>query len=174
VSEADPEDASAGGSATPRSAERHRLHRKEFDEARYDESSPSFDPPGPDWLYRWRMRIIGGSRVRQLAWRTFITVIGGAVTLAGVAMLALPGPGWAAIFLGLAILASEYLWARRLLRYTKDRAQGAASAVLAKENRGITVGLAAVFVLLAAAVISWYLYRYGWTLDGAKGWFGIG
>ena len=151
-----------------------RLHHKKFDESRYDESSPNYDPPGPDWLYRWRMRVIGDSRVKQIVWRTFITVIGAVVTLAGVAMLALPGPGWAAIFLGLAILASEYLWARRLLRYTKDRAQGAASAVLAKENRGITIGITVVFVLLAAAVISWYLYRYGWTLDGAKGWFGIG
>ncbi|HEX5017964.1 MAG TPA: PGPGW domain-containing protein, partial [Actinomycetes bacterium] len=84
--------------------ERHHVHHKPFDEARYDESSPAFDPPGPDWLYRWRMRVIGESRVRQLAWRTFITVVGGAVTLGGVAMLALPGPGWAVIFLGLAIL----------------------------------------------------------------------
>ena len=174
MSESDPEGPGAGDAAASQEPDRHRRRRKEFDEARYDESTPNFDPPGPDWLYRWRMRVIGRSRVRQIAWRTFITVVGGAVTLAGVAMLALPGPGWAAIFLGLAILASEYLWARRLLRYTKDRAQGAASAVLAKENRAITLGLAAVFVLLAAAVISWYLYRYGWTLDGAKGWFGIG
>ena len=139
---------------------------------RYDENSPDFDPPGPDWLYRWRMRVIGKSRVRQIAWRTFITIVGGAVTLAGLAMLALPGPGWAAIFLGLAILASEYVWARRLLRYTKDRAQGAASAVLAKENRGIALAMTLVFVLLVAAVLSWYLYRYGWTFDGVLGWFG--
>jgi uncharacterized protein (TIGR02611 family) len=143
------------------------------DKDRYDESSPDFDPPGPDWLFRWRMRVIGGSRLRQIVWRTFVTVVGGAVTLAGVAMLALPGPGWAAIFLGLAILASEYLWARRLLRYTKDRAQGAASAVLAKENRATTVSLGVVLVLLAAAAVSWYAYRYGWTVDGVQGWFGL-
>ena len=149
-------------------------HHEEFSESRYDESSPDFDPPGPDWLYRWRMRIIGESRVRQVAWRTFITVVGGIVTLAGVAMLALPGPGWAAIFLGLAILASEYLWARRLLRYTKERAQGAASAVLAKENRRITLALGTVFLLLVAAVVSWYVYRYGWTFEGVLGWFGQG
>ncbi|MFL6071616.1 MAG: PGPGW domain-containing protein [Actinomycetes bacterium] len=141
---------------------------------RFDEDSPEFDPPGPDWLYRWRTRVIGKSRIRQIAWRTFITVVGGAITLAGIGMLVLPGPGWAAIFLGLAILASEYLWARRLLTYTKDRAQGAASAVLAKENRGLALALGAVFLLLAAAVISWYVYRYGWTFDGVLGWFGRG
>jgi len=169
-------DAKGGDQPTTSASDRRHLLRKEpreFDEARYDESSPHFDPPGPNWLYRWRMRVIGRSRLRQIVWRTFITIVGGVVTLAGVAMLALPGPGWAAIFLGLAILASEYLWARRLLAYTKDRAQGAANAVLKQENRAITLSLAAVFVLLGAAVISWYLYRYGWTLDGAKGWFGL-
>jgi uncharacterized protein (TIGR02611 family) len=139
------------------------------DEGRDDPS----DPPGPDWLYRWRMRIIGESRTRQLAWRIFITVVGGAVTLAGVGMLALPGPGWAAIFLGLAILASEYVWARRLLRYTKNRAQGAASTMLAKENRGLALSLLLVALLLVAALVSWYVYRYGWTFDGALGWFGL-
>lgn len=133
----------------------------------------SSDPPGPDWLYRWRMRIIGQSRTRQLVWRVVVTVVGVAVTLAGIGMLALPGPGWAAIFLGLAILASEYVWARRLLRYTKDRAQGAASTVLAKENRGLALSLLLVAVLLVAAFVSWYVYRYGWSFDGALGWFGL-
>ncbi len=139
---------------------------------RYDENSPDFDPPGPDWLYRWRMRLTGQSRARQLAWKTIVTVLGGAVTVAGVVMLVVPGPGWAAIFLGLAILASEYVWARRLLRFTKDRAQGAASAVLAKENRGLALALGLVGALLLAAVVSWYLYRFGWSLDGPLGWLG--
>ena len=139
---------------------------------KYDENSPDFDPPGPDWLYRWRMRVIGKSRARQVVWRSFITILGTAVTFAGILMLALPGPGWAAIFLGLAILASEYVWAQRLLRYTKDRAQGAASAVLAKENRGLALSLGLVAALLVAAVVSWYLYRFGWSLDGPLGWLG--
>jgi uncharacterized protein (TIGR02611 family) len=37
-----------------------------------------------------------------------IFVIGIVVIAAGIAMLVLPGPGWAAIFLGLAILATEF------------------------------------------------------------------
>jgi len=118
------------------------------------------------------MRVIGKSRARQVVWRSFITILGTAVTFAGILMLALPGPGWAAIFLGLAILASEYVWAQRLLRYTKDRAQGAASAVLAKENRGLALSLGLVAALLVAAVVSWYLYRFGWSLDGPLGWLG--
>jgi uncharacterized protein (TIGR02611 family) len=144
----------------------------ETEDPRFDPNSEEFDPPGPDWLYRWRMRLIGHSRARQLAWKAFITFVGSAVTLAGVVMLVVPGPGWAAIFLGLAILASEYVWARRLLRFTKDRAQGAASAVLAKENRGLALAFGLVVALLIAAAVSWYLYRFGLSLDGPLGWLG--
>ena len=42
--------------------------------------------------------------------------------IAGIAMLALPGPGWVTIFGGLALLATEFAWARRLLDRLKDGA----------------------------------------------------
>jgi uncharacterized protein (TIGR02611 family) len=42
--------------------------------------------------------------------------VGGFVLLAaGVVMLVLPGPGWVTIFAGLALLATEFEWAQRLL-----------------------------------------------------------
>ena len=59
--------------------------------------------------------------VRQ-ARRLVVLVIGGTVVLAGIAMLALPGPGWAAIFLGLAILSAEFVWARVVLKRAKRMA----------------------------------------------------
>jgi uncharacterized protein (TIGR02611 family) len=50
-------------------------------------------------------------------------IVGGFVLLvAGVAMIALPGPGWLTIAAGLAILAGEFLWARRLLDRLKHQA----------------------------------------------------
>lgn len=133
-----------------------------------------FDPPGPDWLYRLRQRATGDSALRQLIWRAVATTIGVLFVLAGLAMLVLPGPGWAAIFLGLAVLATEYAWAHRLLRVTKEKAQGATSSAFAPANRKRTFVLSLIVVLLVAAVVSWYVYRYGWTMDGALGWFGIG
>lgn len=44
--------------------------------------------------------------------KLLVFVVGWAVVIAGVAMLALPGPGWATIFLGFAILANEFEKAR--------------------------------------------------------------
>ena len=50
-------------------------------------------------------------------------IVGGFLLLAaGIAMIALPGPGWLTIAAGLAILAGEFIWARRLLDRVKDQA----------------------------------------------------
>jgi uncharacterized protein (TIGR02611 family) len=38
----------------------------------------------------------------------------------GVVMLPLPGPGWLVIFLALAILAGEFVWARNLMDRLKQ------------------------------------------------------
>jgi uncharacterized protein (TIGR02611 family) len=47
-------------------------------------------------------------------------VFGFTLLLLGVAMIALPGPGWLTIAAGLAILAGEYVWARKLLDRVKE------------------------------------------------------
>ena len=44
-----------------------------------------------------------------------VAIIGGTVLLIGVALLVLPGPAFLVLPAGLAILATEFLWARRLL-----------------------------------------------------------
>lgn len=51
--------------------------------------------------------------------RAVVAVIGFTVLLIGFAMVVLPGPAVVVIPLGLAILATEFVWARRLL----DRAR---------------------------------------------------
>ncbi len=51
--------------------------------------------------------------------RLIIGVIGGTVVLFGVALLLLPGPGLAIIALGVAILALEFAWAKRMLEKGK-------------------------------------------------------
>jgi uncharacterized protein (TIGR02611 family) len=53
--------------------------------------------------------------------RLAVTVIGFTVLAAGVAMIVLPGPAIVVIPVGLAILATEFLWARKLLVTVKER-----------------------------------------------------
>jgi len=47
--------------------------------------------------------------------RVFLVIAGFTLLLAGVIMLVTPGPGIAAILLGLGLLAAEFVWARRLM-----------------------------------------------------------
>jgi uncharacterized protein (TIGR02611 family) len=49
--------------------------------------------------------------------KIFVFTVGWIVVIAGIAMLVLPGPGWAAIFVGFGILATEFASAHRVHRW---------------------------------------------------------
>ncbi|HVL82646.1 MAG TPA: PGPGW domain-containing protein [Actinomycetota bacterium] len=72
-----------------------------------------------------------GGTERSSAWvvrngrRVGVTVVGGILVAVGVLLLALPGPGLLLIAAGLAVLATEYRWARRALRRTRELARSA-------------------------------------------------
>ena len=67
------------------------------------------------WITKARAAIglnILPSPLRKL----IVAVIGLTVVLIGVAMVVLPGPAFIVIPVGLAILATEFAWARRVIR----------------------------------------------------------
>jgi uncharacterized protein (TIGR02611 family) len=56
--------------------------------------------------------------------RRFFKIFGGfTLLLIGVIMLVTPGPGWLVILGGLAMLAAEFVWARRLLDRLKSQGE---------------------------------------------------
>lgn len=76
------------------------------------ESQPA-SPNSVDWFVRATLR-----QIRRLA----VLVCGLTVALIGVIMFVTPGPGLVVLPLGLAILAIEFVWARRLLAEVRERA----------------------------------------------------
>ncbi|HCS56215.1 MAG TPA: TIGR02611 family protein [Gordonia polyisoprenivorans] len=76
-----------------------------------------------------RLRIWGRQRryiVRRdprlnLTYRIGVGVVGAIVLAGGIVAIPYPGPGWLIVFLGLGILASEFEWAHRLLRFARGR-----------------------------------------------------
>ncbi len=52
--------------------------------------------------------------------RLLVTAVGFTILFIGVLMIVLPGPAFVFIPAGLAILATEFVWARRLLQRVKD------------------------------------------------------
>jgi uncharacterized protein (TIGR02611 family) len=63
--------------------------------------------------------------------RVVVSVVGTTVLFIGIALLVLPGPAFIVIPLGLAILATEYAWARRWLK----KVRRVASDVVSRRKR---------------------------------------
>jgi uncharacterized protein (TIGR02611 family) len=81
--------------------------------------------------FRSFIRVLGRSSRRAV-----ITLVGGAVLLTGIVGLFFPIlPGWLLIIAGLAILATEYVWARRALGKAREQARRAADKVRARRKK---------------------------------------
>jgi uncharacterized membrane protein len=66
-----------------------------------------------------RLIVKFGLETRPRLRKTIVGVIGLTIFLFGLALIVLPGPAIIVIPLGLAILASEFAWARRVLKRGK-------------------------------------------------------
>jgi uncharacterized protein (TIGR02611 family) len=67
--------------------------------------------------------------------RVAITIIGFVLVLGGIVLLPLPGPGMLIIIAGLAVLGTEYMWARRMLELAKQKAKEAAAKVRRRKGQ---------------------------------------
>jgi hypothetical protein len=67
------------------------------------------------WIAEWRERLGLNSFPRNVR-KHIVGVIGMTVLGFGLALIILPGPAIVVILVGLAILASEFAWARRIIR----------------------------------------------------------
>ena len=95
---------------------------------------------------------------RSRAYRAIFVVAGAMVTLGGVAMLALPGPAFVVIPIGLTMLAMEFDWAERWLVKALDRAERAKRNASNASPRQKALGIGAVVLgiaALATAAILW-------------------
>jgi uncharacterized protein (TIGR02611 family) len=72
--------------------------------------------------------------VPPLVRRVIIAVIGGTILIIGIAMIVLPGPAVVVIPIGLAVLATEFVWARRWLRKARKLFQKAKDSVTSKKK----------------------------------------
>ena len=118
----------------------------------------------PEWLERLRLKI-ARNKALELVYRLVVLAIGSVILLAGVAMLVFPGPGWAAIVLGLLILATEFRWAEILLEPLQRLINKLASRAKDPQARGENIVFVLVAVIALALALWWYLARYGVTLE---------
>ena len=112
--------------------------------------------PEPELVRKLRARQ-AEHRTRGRFYRAAFVALGGAILAVGVAMLALPGPAFVVIPVGLAILSLEFAWAEQLLEKAlikgeeaRQRAKAASRTEKALSAVAITCGVVAV---VAAAVL---------------------
>lgn len=67
---------------------------------------------------RWR-RWVALRRTIDHTYRLCVGLFGALIVLFGVITIPLPGPGWLTVMAGLFLLATEFLWAERLMEFTK-------------------------------------------------------
>ena len=69
--------------------------------------------------------------VAAAAYRVAVAVVGTVVVLVGLVLVPLPGPGWPVVFVGLAVLGTEFSWAGRLSAGARRRVEAVAGRVRA-------------------------------------------
>jgi len=127
------------------------------DSAKADDADPEVPRP-PHWLRparEWVFARPGGA----LLWRGGIGLLGLAIVVGGALLIPLPGPGWAIVFLGLAVWATEFVWAQRLLRFGRRLLKDWTEWVR-RQSRWIQglIGLVGLLILAGLAYAGWRLF----------------
>ena len=122
-------------------------------------STPKVRREGVGYRIKAVRRRVRSSRVGLVMWRGGIIVVATVVILIGIVLLALPGPGWLVIFAGLGILATEFEWAARLLRFARAQVSRWTRWV-ADQGRWVQVALGVAGLMVIGVLIGagWWLY----------------
>ena len=95
-----------------------------------------------------------------MIWRLLIGTVGGVIVVIGLLLIPLPGPGWALVFVGVAVWATEFAWAYRLLRFgrrlLREWTHWAQRQSLVVR---LLLGLAGLLVLAAVGYVGWQTLR---------------
>ncbi|MEQ3550221.1 TIGR02611 family protein [Pseudonocardia nematodicida] len=125
------------------------------------------------WFRRTKVRYrafranVARNPMLDMTYRITMGVLGTAIVIIGVIALPAPGPGWAIIFLGLGVLAAEFMWAKRVLHYVRVR-YDIWVAWMGRQTRPVQLGVMTL-ILGIVAVCSWI----AGVFDGAGGVLGI-
>ncbi|MET9349857.1 TIGR02611 family protein [Streptomyces termitum] len=137
--------------------------------AESDERAPGSEADEKAELGSRAPEFIKSRRGLHLSWQVGVFIVGLAVIGAGILMLVFPGPGWLVIFAGMAIWATEFVWAQIVLRWTKRKVTEAAQRALDPKVRRRNITLTVIGLVIIAALLGWYLWKFGivmpWKID---------
>ena len=95
---------------------------------------------------------------RSIAYRVLFVIVAFAILIGGIALVPLPGPGWAIVFIGLGMLALEFKWAENLMEKILDRLEAAKQSAANASPLQKALGMAAAAVGIAAFAVAAILW----------------
>jgi uncharacterized protein (TIGR02611 family) len=94
---------------------------------------------------------------RSTPYRVVFVIVAFAILIGGLALIPLPGPGWAIVFIGLGMLALEFKWAENLMEKILDRLeeakQTAANASPLQRALGVVATVLGIAAFAVAAIL---------------------
>lgn len=130
---------------------------------------PLLDTEHDDWA--WRRRVRASPRSARV-YRIVVFLAGLVVVLVGLALIPFPGPGWLIVIGGLAIWATEFERAQRVLEFVKSKVR-AWEQWVKRQNPVVKVVLGLVGIAFIAAIL-WLTFHYsgipGFFPDGLESW----
>jgi uncharacterized protein (TIGR02611 family) len=118
-----------------------------------DDHNGTLDAADDDWGWRRKIRSNPHS---HLIYRIVVGVVGLFVVVVGLIMVPFPGPGWLVVLLGLAVWASEFEWAQRLLQHGEHTLK--AWSEWLRPQPWWMQGLVLLVTIAAVAAIFWLLF----------------
>jgi uncharacterized protein (TIGR02611 family) len=116
----------------------------------------------PGWIHR-TLDTIRANPTGRVALKVTVGTLGAVVVAIGIALIPLPGPGWAIVILGLAIWAIEFVWARHLLQFTR-RQVSTWTHWVGRQSLGLRFVIGAVGLVFVSAVV-WLSVKLSLNID---------
>ncbi|WP_404382968.1 TIGR02611 family protein [Knoellia locipacati] len=122
-----------------------------------------------DWAWRQRLR---ASPKSARIYRIGVFVLGLVVVVVGLLLIPFPGPGWLIVIGGLAIWATEFERAQRILEFVKRNVRAWEQWV--KRQNPVVKALVGVVGIAFVATILWLTFHFsgipGFFPDGLESW----
>ncbi|WP_377642282.1 PGPGW domain-containing protein [Oryzobacter terrae] len=132
------------------------------------------DPSDDDKDWEWRRRIRANPHSLRV-WRGLVFTAGLVLVVGGLALVPLPGPGWLIVILGIAVWASEFELAARLLTFVKEKVRAWES--WAKVQPWWVKGLLGLGCALVVGGAVWLVLRFsgvpGFVPESVTGWLHV-
>ncbi len=129
---------------------------------RYADAGILVDADEDRWAWRARIK---RNPVARRAYRLAVGALGVAIVAVGLVLLPAPGPGWLIIFAGLAVLASEFEWAQRLLDFARRRVHEWTEWT--KRQNVLVRALVVLAIIALVLAVFWLLF----LVSGVPGFF---